>query len=149
QIPIGFHSASENLAAYLDLDRFVTRHTAIVGSTGSGKSNTVAAILKTLTTGDFPNARIFVIDPHGEYGAAFPDASKVFRIGAATDRLSMPYWALSCDERAWFLVDRKTASESPQDAALRDRILEMRQQNAPSAKANPETGKLTADEITV
>ncbi|MBI1974136.1 DUF87 domain-containing protein, partial [Candidatus Micrarchaeota archaeon] len=58
QIPIGVHSASENLVAYLDLDRFVTRHTAVLGSTGSGKSNTVAAILKTLTRGNYPNARI-------------------------------------------------------------------------------------------
>lgn len=149
QIPIGFHSASENLAAYLDLDRFVTRHTAIVGSTGSGKSNTVAAILKGLTAGDYPNARIFVIDPHGEYGAAFPDVSKVFRIGAARDPLIVPYWALSFDELAWFLVDRKSASESPQDSALRDQILEMRQKNAPFAKANPAQEKLTADDVTV
>jgi hypothetical protein len=149
QISIGYHSASENLAAHLDLDRFVTRHTAVLGSTGSGKSNTVAAILKALTTGNYPNARIFVIDPHGEYGAAFPDSSKVFRIGAATDPLIIPYWALSFDELAWFLVDRKGASESPQDSTLRDRILEMRQVNAPLAKANPSNHKLTSDDITV
>lgn len=149
QIPIGFHSASENLVAYLDLDRFVTRHTAIVGSTGSGKSNTVAAILKTLTTGEYPNARIFIIDPHGEYGAAFPDVSKVFRIGAEKDPLIVPYWALSFDELAWFLVDRKSASESPQDSALRDRILELRQQNAPAAKANAADKQLTPDDVTV
>lgn len=149
QIPIGFHSASENLTAYLDLDRFVTRHTAIVGSTGSGKSNTVAAILKALTTGDYPNAKVFVIDPHGEYGAAFPSVSKVFKIGAAADPLVIPYWALSFDELAWFLVDRKTASETPQDALLRDKVLELRQQSAPSAKATPSGEPLTADEVTV
>lgn len=149
QVPIGLHSASENLLAYLDVDRFVTRHTAIVGSTGSGKSNTVAAILKTLTKGDYPNARIFVIDPHGEYGAAFPGVSKVFKIGAAVDRLVIPYWALSFDELAWFLVDRKGASESPQDATLRDRILEMRQENAPKAKATPVEDPLSGDEVTV
>jgi uncharacterized protein len=149
QIPIGFHSASESLIAYLDLDRFVTRHTAIVGSTGSGKSNTVAAILKTLTKGDYPNARVFVIDPHGEYGAAFPTASKVFRIGAEIDPLIIPYWALSFDELAWFLVDRRSASESPQDAALRDKILEMRQENATLAKASKAGQKLTPDDVTV
>jgi DNA helicase HerA-like ATPase len=148
QISIGSHSASENLAAYLDLDRFVTRHTAVVGSTGSGKSNTVAAILKALTKGDYPSARIFVIDPHGEYGAAFPGLSKVFRIGATTDSLVIPYWALSFDELAWFLVDRKGASESPQDSTLSDRVLEIRQQNAPIAKASLQQ-KLTADDITV
>jgi uncharacterized protein len=153
QVPIGLHSASENLPAYLDLDRFVTRHTAVVGSTGSGKSNTVAAILKTLTTGQYPNARVFIIDPfiidpHGEYGAAFPTTSKVFRIGAQTDPLIIPYWALSFDELAWFLVDRKSISESPQDAALRDRILEMRQERAPLSKASV-SQPLMSDEVTV
>ena len=69
-VEIGWHVASESLRATIDIDRIVTRHAAIVGSTGSGKSNTVAAILKSLTDGEFPNARIVIVDPHGEYGAA-------------------------------------------------------------------------------
>ena len=90
QISIGYHSASENLAACLDLDRFVTRHTAVLGSTGSGKSNTVAAILKALTTGNYPNARIFVIDPHGEYGPPFRSQAKCFELVRQLIPLSFP-----------------------------------------------------------
>lgn len=148
QITIGTHSASESLEARLDLDRMVTRHVAIVGSTGSGKSNTVAAILRATTDGSFPNAQVFVIDPHGEYGAAFAGRSKVFRIGHLDSPLIVPYWALGFDELAWFLVDRKSASESPQDSNLRDRIYDLRKEEAPQAKASRD-GNLTAEDITV
>ncbi|WP_225148625.1 MULTISPECIES: DUF87 domain-containing protein [unclassified Bradyrhizobium] len=60
---MGSHSASESLEATLDLDKLVTRHAAIVGSTGAGKSNTVAAILKALKTRSF---RIANTAPHGQ-----------------------------------------------------------------------------------
>jgi hypothetical protein len=80
-LQIGAHAASESLAATIDLDKIVTRHVAIVGSTGSGKSNTVAGFLKALTNGFFPSARVVVIDPHGEYGAALQDRACVFSIG--------------------------------------------------------------------
>ena len=43
-IEIGTHSASEGLKAHIDIDKLVTRHAAIVGSTGSGKSNAVACL---------------------------------------------------------------------------------------------------------
>lgn len=65
-VEIGTHAASESLPATIDLDKIVTRHAAIVGSTGSGKSNTIAGFLKALTNGSFPSARVVVIDPHGE-----------------------------------------------------------------------------------
>ena len=64
------HASSDGLLATLDINKLVTRHAAIVGSTGSGKSNTVAAIMRALVQGSYPSAKIVVIDPHGEYGAA-------------------------------------------------------------------------------
>lgn len=149
QVAIGSHSSSESLNACVDLDKLVTRHAAVLGSTGSGKSNTVAALLKALTAGKYPSARIVVIDPHGEYGAAFEGISKVFRIGDTKTPLTLPYWALSFDELAWFLVDRKSAAESMQDAILRDQIFEMRQATASKLKASPSGQPITADEITV
>lgn len=147
-ISVGTHSASENLPATVDLDRLVTRHSAILGSTGSGKSNTVAAVLKAVTRGRYPNSQIIVIDPHGEYGAAFEGISKVFRIGDTANPLLLPYWALSFDELAWFLVDRRSASESQMDSNLRDKILTMRKKAAPMVKASRVGVPLSSDEIT-
>jgi hypothetical protein len=123
-IEIGRLAASESLPATISLDKLITRHGAILGSTGSGKSNTVAGLLKVLATNAFPNASIFVIDPHGEYKSAFEGKAKVFSINDKTNPLVIPYWALSFDELAWFLVDRKSAAESQQDKLLRDRVFE-------------------------
>ncbi|MGY3695066.1 DNA helicase HerA-like ATPase [Bradyrhizobium sp. USDA 3240] len=145
---IGSHSASESLAATLELDKLVTRHGAILGSTGSGKSNTVAAILKAITNGDLPKAQVIVIDPHGEYGAAFQGKSRVFSIGSKSYPFTLPYWCLSFDELGWFLVDRRSASESVQDGALRDKVFEMRQQAATQAKVGKSQTALSVDEIT-
>src|SRR5213592_436060 len=142
-VPIGTHSASESLVAAVDVDRLVTRHAAIVGSTGSGKSNTVANLLKNLTGGVFPAARIVVIDPHGEYGAAFKDISRVFRIGDTDYPLYVPFWSLSFDELAWFLIGRTSASESAPELALRDRIFERKRVAAEGLKA----GALGAEDV--
>jgi len=145
QLPIGHHSASESLVATVDLNKIVTRHAAIIGSTGSGKSNTVAGLLKALAQDTYPSARVVVIDPHGEYGAAFRDMSRVFRIGDADFPLYVPYWALSFDELMWFLVERKTASESLQDAAVRDYVFNAKKENAARLGA----GEVDPSEITI
>jgi len=144
-VRIGTLAASENLPATVDLDKIVTRHAAILGSTGSGKSNTVAGFLKALVTGSFPGARIVVIDPHGEYGEALKDSARVLSINSKENPLVVPFWALSFDELAWFLVDRKSASESVQDSALRDFIYELRRANCEKLSA----GKVDPDDITV
>ncbi len=144
-VRIGTHASSENLEAVIDVERIVTRHAAIVGSTGSGKSNTVAGLLKALGSAGYPGARVVVIDPHGEYGSAFKGFSRVFRIGRGTDPLYIPFWAMSFDELAWFFIDRRGATESAQDAAFRERVAEMRKAAAGSLKA----GAVSPTEITV
>ncbi|MGH9534053.1 MAG: ATP-binding protein [Terriglobales bacterium] len=146
---IGTHAASAGLPATLGLDKLVTRHAAILGSTGSGKSNTVAAILKAITCGPFPKARIIVIDPHGEYESAFGGISKVFKIGDETSPFYLPYWCLSFDELGWFLVGRKSASESLQDGNLRDKILQMRKASAATVRVGARQNPLAGDEVTV
>lgn len=144
-IQIGTLAASESLPATVDIDKIVTRHAAIVGSTGSGKSNTVAGFVKALTNGSFPSARIVVIDPHGEYATALKDYARVFSIGDKKYPLAVPYWALSFDELGWFLVDRRSATESLQDSALRDYIFEKKREKCPGLKA----GKIEPGDITV
>lgn len=144
-VEIEYHSSSENLSASVDLERLVTRHAAIVGSTGSGKSNTVAGLLKSLSSGTYAGSRVIVIDPHGEYGTAFEGISRVFRIGDKSNPLLIPYWAMSFDELGWFFVDRRSATESILDAAFREKVYEMRKARTAALKA----GKVSDIEITV
>lgn len=101
-IEIGKHSSSENLRVYVDLHNLILRHSAILGSTGSGKSNTTVSILKSILN-DYDGSRVVLVDPHGEYAAAFPDA-KVFKINDPTNPLVIPFWLMNFDELAFFLV---------------------------------------------
>ncbi|MBU3142723.1 ATP-binding protein [Clostridium sp. CF012] len=100
-ITIGHISNSESLPAYVDIDKLVSRHCAVLGATGSGKSNAVSVILKEIALGDFKSARILLIDPHGEYNNIFKGYSKVFRVNAkevGEEELNIPYWALPFNE---------------------------------------------------
>jgi DNA helicase HerA-like ATPase len=145
-LKIGSLAASESLPASMDLDRIVTRHTAILGSTGTGKSNSVAGFLKALTGGAYPSARVVVIDPHGEYRAALRGRACVYSIGDPDYPLTVPYWALSFDELAWFLVDRRSATESVQDSVLRDHIFRQKQECCEELQAGAvESGEITVD----
>jgi len=144
-IEVGVQSGSENLPATIDIEKLVTRHGAILGSTGSGKSNTVAAMLKALSAGGYPSARVVVIDPHGEYGSAFDGISKIFRIGSTSDPLLIPYWTMSFDELGWFFINRAGASESLQEAAFRSRVFDLKKDACQKLKS----GVVADSEITV
>jgi len=99
-ITIGNISISESLNAKVDLNKLVSRHCAILGSTGSGKSNAVGILLNAIANKDFNSSRILVIDPHGEYNSVLRNKSKVFRINASANenKLFIPFWALPFNE---------------------------------------------------
>ena len=101
-ITVGNISVSESLEAKVDIDKLVTRHCAILGSTGSGKSNTVAVLLEAIAKNNFKSSRILVIDPHGEYNEALKGYSKVYKVNADVSKnqneLYIPFWALPFDE---------------------------------------------------
>jgi DNA helicase HerA-like ATPase len=104
-VSVGHLASAASIPALLDVDKLVTRHSAIVGSTGAGKSTTVAGLLRALTDQvRYPSARVLVFDIHGEYAHALGDRATVFRVGedeAGHDEvrpLFVPYWALTFDE---------------------------------------------------
>lgn len=102
-VAIGKVASAESIRAYLDLNRLVSRHSAVVGSTGSGKSTAVASLLGVISNQElFNSARVVLFDMHGEYAKAFGSLARVFRIGADTSvgerDLHVPFWALTADE---------------------------------------------------
>lgn len=93
---IGRLAAAEDVPICLDVSRFVVRHAAIVGSTGSGKTSAVASLLQNFVQGGWQAANILVIDPHGEYARAVEGTASVRSVLAETDcKLRVPYWALA------------------------------------------------------
>lgn len=101
-ITIGNISLSESLNAKIDLNKLVSRHCAILGSTGSGKSNAVGVVLKAIAYKKFKRSRILVIDPHGEYNSILKHYSNVYKIKADLKKqqkeLFIPFWALPFEE---------------------------------------------------
>jgi len=95
-LTVGNIASSSGIPATLDLDRLVSRHCSIVGSTGAEKSNLVPVILESLASASYPSSRVLVIDPHGEYGGVAPGKSVVFRLspGKGEKALVVPFWAL-------------------------------------------------------
>ncbi|KYH30639.1 AAA-like domain protein [Clostridium tepidiprofundi DSM 19306] len=101
-INVGNISISQSLNAKIDIDRMISRHCAILGSTGSGKSNAVGVILNAIATKNFNSARVLVIDPHGEYNSVLNGKSNVYKIRADSSNeekeLYIPFWALPFNE---------------------------------------------------
>lgn len=102
-VSVGHIASADAIPALVDVNRLVTRHSAVVGSTGSGKSTTVTALLDKLSDKTrYPSARILLFDLHGEYARAFRGRASIFRVNANPKRsekeLFVPYWALTFDE---------------------------------------------------
>ena len=145
-ITIGQIAAASGIDGQLDLGRLVTRHFAVVGSTGSGKSNLLAVLVDAICTQGFPAARVLVIDPHGEYASAIGHHGKVFSIrprqGSSELPLHVPFWALPFDElRAITLGDLQSASET----AIRDEVAGRRKEAAAHLAQQPPGAAITAD----
>ena len=92
---LGRLAAAEEVPVCVDISRFVVRHAAIVGSTGSGKTSAVASLLQSLVNGGWGAANVVVIDPHGEYPQALASCASIKSVLAVgEDQLRVPYWAL-------------------------------------------------------
>ena len=92
---LGRLAAAEEVPVCVDASRFVVRHSAIVGSTGSGKTSAVASLLQGFAREGWQAANIVVIDPHGEYAHALAgNASVKSVLAAGGDQLRVPFWAL-------------------------------------------------------
>ena len=98
RLEIGHLSADDSVPVSLHAGHMVLRHSAIVGSTGSGKTTTVATVLQRFAQGRWPAANIVVIDLHSEYAQALEDkASNKSVLKAESARLQVPYWALPAE----------------------------------------------------
>jgi hypothetical protein len=101
-ITVGNISISESLNAKIDLNKMLSRHCAILGSTGSGKSNSVGIVLSAIANKGFNSSRILVIDPHGEYNSVLKNKINVYKIksndSSESKELLIPFWALPFEE---------------------------------------------------
>ena len=145
-ISVGQIAAASGISADINVAGLVSRHSAITGSTGAGKSNLVTVLLEAVSDGSFPNARTIVIDPHGEYATALGDKAYVFRIrpdeAEGEKFLRVPFWALPFSE-----LQQLTLGGLPlqHETVIRDAVLDMKRKAAAKLKRPPPPEALTAD----
>jgi DNA helicase HerA-like ATPase len=92
---IGNLTQDESIDAAIHVPSMLSKHFAIVGSTGVGKSTAVSLLLHKAIEAD-PKLRVLILDPHNEFAAAFPKHSVVID----TDTLDLPFWLMRLEEFA-------------------------------------------------
>lgn len=143
-ITVGNISVSESLDAKIDLDKLISRHCAIVGSTGSGKSNSVSVLLESIAKRNFPSSRILVIDPHGEYNDALSKYSRVIETNPkeVENKLYIPFWALPFNEL--MKIFSGTISDANREY-IREKVVEAKIASANENKLDVPKESITAD----
>jgi len=133
---LGHLSLIPDQQANINLDAFLSRHGAILGQTGGGKSWTVASFLQKIAA--FPQSTIVLFDLHGEYASAFGDEADII---SGAD-IELPYWLMNSEELLGLMVDR-SESAAPNQIAKFKELLQ-------AAKGNhAENQALGLDRITI
>ena len=93
QINVGTLQQDRSVIAYVDVEEMLSKHFAILGSTGVGKSTGVSLLLNEILKAR-PNLRLFLLDVHNEYGRCFGDKSLVLN----PRNLKLPFWLFNFEE---------------------------------------------------
>jgi DNA helicase HerA-like ATPase len=92
-IKIGHLHQDSTVSACIDVDEMLSKHFAVLGTTGVGKSSAVALILQQVLQAR-PDLRIFMLDAHNEYGCCFGPRANVVN----PSNLKLPFWLFNFEE---------------------------------------------------
>jgi flagellar biosynthesis GTPase FlhF len=131
------------LSVEMDGNKFFNKHIAVVGSTGSGKSCTVAKILQEGTRANYTpqqksgavlnNSHILIFDLHNEYSSAFPECRHL-----SVKELRLPYWLMNSEELQAFLLGND-AEDGFKKMVLKHVIVENKKKHSPAEKQDQVT----------
>ena len=146
-IDLGEHVGSGGTRCYAEMNELLGKHTAILGSTGAGKSGTVAAVIHsvlergTVTGYAKWQPTIIVLDPHNEYGSDFAGHK---RLSTDEGTLSLPYWLLDLDETIALMIGKTEHAATSQSNIVKNALLVSRRDSAKNIEGLDES-KLTVD----
>jgi uncharacterized protein len=135
-VQIGTVYPTADTRAALYVDSMLGKHFALLGSTGTGKSTSAALILHRICDLS-PEGHIVMIDPHGEYGAAFAQNGAVFDVS----NLALPYWLMNFEEHCEVFVTSEGSDRTVDCDILAKCLLAARQKN----RLAESIGRLTVD----
>ena len=135
-IPVGNVFPTKDIRAGLYVDALLGKHFALLGSTGTGKSTSAALILPRICE-HAPEGHIIMIDPHGEYGAAFRNNGVILDVS----NLQMPYWLMNFEEHCEVFIT-SSGNEREEDCEILAKcIMAARMKN----RLAEQLGKITVD----
>jgi DNA helicase HerA-like ATPase len=145
RLALGHFVSDLSAEAIADGNKLFQRHAALLGSTGTGKSWTVALILERAASLDHPNLVVF--DMHGEYGPLTEGEgapAQGFRIAGPGDAgveapgaIFLPYWALNQEEMLALLLDRSDQNAPNQASRLASHVRDLKRERL-EAEDKPE-----------
>ncbi len=138
---IGKYASNKIVEAILDGNRFFQRHATIVGSTGSGKSFTVANILEKAN--ELEHANLIVFDLHGEYNEL--SYAEQIKICDSEDGLHIPLWFFNYEEIHSLFIESSEGTSTNQRAAVIKYILEHKKRYLEENMTEFSSGIITAD----
>src|SRR6478735_11331010 len=135
-IQVGTVYPTKDIRAGLYIDAMLGKHFALLGSTGTGKSTSAALILHRICE-SAPQGHIVMIDPHGEYSAAFKNTGMIFDVS----NLNMPYWLMNFEEHCEVFLT-STGNDKQEDSDILAKcLLKARSKN----RLAEQIGKITVD----
>jgi uncharacterized protein len=135
-VNIGTVFPTRDIRASLYVDAMLGKHFALLGSTGTGKSTSAALILHKICD-MAPEGHIVMIDPHGEYSAAFRGNGALYDV----NNLAMPYWLMNFAEHCEVFVTSSGDERQADCDILAKCLLQARSKN----RLAESIGKLTVD----
>ena len=120
-VRVGCIQQDPTIPAMIKVDEMLGKHFAILGTTGTGKSCTVALILRRILEKN-PQAHILLLDVHREYAQSFKGMSEII----TPDNMALPFWLLNFDEAVEIIIGQQ---------ANRDADVEVLREIIPIAKA--------------
>lgn len=141
KLMIGKYASNREVQAILDGNKFFQRHACIVGSTGSGKSYTIANILEK--TAKLPYANIIVYDLHGEYTQL--SYAEQIKISDENGGLHIPIWFFNYEEIHSLFIESSEGTSTNQRAAVVDYILKSKKEYIEKNMKELSSDVVTAD----
>lgn len=117
-VRIGSLHQDRRLPAYVMTDKLLGEHFAILGTSGSGKSCTVALVLRAVLKAH-THGHVVLLDPHNEYASAFADMAE----SITTENLKLPYWLLNFAESCAVMTSAEGATAESERGILKEAIL--------------------------
>jgi len=133
-IQVGHLQQDSRIVAEVRIDDLLSKHFAIIGSTGSGKSCTVALVLQAILKNS-PTAHVVLFDPHNEYSKSFGNLAEVIR----PDTLDIPLWMFNFEEAVELLTSNIEDQSREEQEILHDVILKAKRLFDRSANGNVST----------